>query len=832
MWRILLFIPLLCTSLLQAQNNTAKDTLWKKTYRASERKINNLVHTRLDLRPDMEKETLNGQAWITLKPVFYPSDSLLLDAKDMSIRQVQLVKPGSMQPLKYTYADGLHLRIQLDKTYSAAETYTVYIAYTAKMGRVEHADETRPFTGKGLQYSRPENGKGGVQLWTQGETEFNSCWFPTIDKPNQRSTSEIALTVPAYMVTLSNGVLAAKKQNSDNTRTDTWKNTQSNPPYLFFIGAGDYAVVKEKYRNIDLEYYVDKEYKNEAAGIFRNTPAIIGFFSDKLGVNYAWSRYAQIACRGLIASAMENTTAVSFSDRVQKNRRELLDDNEWESVVAHEIMHHWFGNMVTPESWSNLALSEGLATYGEYLWYEHKYGRQKADEHYYQITRDYLGDQRNITKQVVRYTYRDKEGLFDAVSYQKAACVFHMLRNEVGDEAFFKSLKLYLEQNKFKSVEAASLRLAFEEVTGRDLAQFWNQWFYGAGHPQLDVAYSYAENNKMLVVTVKQLQKTETVFQAPLGLDIYEQGVKTTYPVMLTGRTDTFRFTLQRKPNLVNLDGKKVLLCEKQENKTLDDYIYQYGHSELYADKREAVEFALANAQNETAAGFLLELLGNAQTTPGIRHVILHAIDEANMTDEPILAVVEEMLGTEKNNINKSIALDILGKAGKKEYEKLFTGYVRDSSYSVSGAALEALLKINQQKAIALLPSVQSDCRGRLKKAAGKTEVFTKTDADFGTMLAGFSSQSLVDQYKENFVTLFNFITYLGLLQNPDNFKKGLETVIDFRTTVTPYSAELKDMITGALQEVKEKKKKILAASATPRPDIEAQLGYIEAAFR
>lgn len=830
---LLLLLPALCWYGAQAQNNTTKDTLWKTTYRGSVQKVNNLVHTRLDLRPDIENEQLHGKAWITLKPHFYATDTVWLDAKAMHIEAVQLVRSKGLQKLSYTYPDSMRLRIVLDKKYTAGEPYTIYIAYTARMNRVEHASATGAFTGKGLQYSLPdkETGNKAIQMWTQGQTEFSSCWFPTIDKPNQRTTGEIKITVPASMVTLSNGTLAGQKNNG-RLRTDAWKMEQPNPPYLFFIAAGEYAVVKEKHRNINLEYYVEKEYKDVAPLLFRNTGAIIDFFSEKLGIAYGWSKYAQISCRGFIGAAMENTTAVAFSDKIQRNKRELRDEDEWESVVAHEIMHHWFGNLVTPESWSNLPLSEGLATYGEYLWFERKYGRQKADEHFYISVSEYLGDPRNGNKQLIRNIYRDKEDMFDAVSYHKAAWVFHSLRNEVGDEAFFKALNIYLSGNRLKSVEATGLRLAFEEVTGKDLSTFWNQWFYGTGHPQLDIAYNYSEQDKTVSVVVKQTQKSATVYHAPVDLDVYAGGKKKTYNLWLNNRTDTFLFSTDRRPDLVNFDSKKILLCEKKENKTVAEYIYQYNHSDLYAGKREALEKVLGQTTDMDAIQFALGLLADKQTPDGFKRLILRAVDETGTTDEAVMGIVEQAAMQEKNSINRALALDILGKLKNKAYAGLFAQNAMDSSYTVAGAALDALLKVDEQKAISLLPALKNDNRGRLKKAVYKTVVLTKNDADFDAMYAGFTGLSLVDQYKENFVTLFHFITYLGQVQNPDNFKKGLNSVIEFRTTITPYSAELKDMITKALQEVKEKKQKMLQSSPAANTGLQALVKDMDVLLR
>jgi aminopeptidase N len=178
--------------------------------------------------------------------------------------------------------------------------------------------------------------------------------------------------------------------------------------------------------------------------------------------------------------------------------------------------------------------------------------------------------------------------VFDAVSYHKGGRVLNMLRNYVGDEAFFKSLNLYLNNNKFKSAEAHQLRLAFEEVTGKDYNWFWNQWYYANGHPKLDITYSYDTIAKKATVIVKQTQTTEKVFKLPVAIDVYAAGKKTRYNEWVENKTDTFNYPLSSKPDLINFDGDKVLLAEKTENKTMDDYVYQYKYAKTYVDQKRS----------------------------------------------------------------------------------------------------------------------------------------------------------------------------------------------------------------------------------------------------
>ncbi len=492
--------------LLMAQPGAARDTTWKKEYRETATRINDLVHTKLDAKFDYSKSHMNGKVWITLKPHFYTTDSLTLDAKGMDIHKVALVKGTAIKDLKYNY-DNRQLRIRLDKNYNADEAYTVYIDYTAKPNELEVKGSAAINDAKGLYFINPkgEEKDKPTQIWTQGETEATSVWCPTIDKPNQKTTQEMYLTVPAKYVTLSNGKLMSQKKNADDTRTDYWKMDLPNAPYLFFMGVGDYAIIKDSWKGKEVNYYVEKEYASVARKIFGLTPEMIGFFSKFTGVDYPWVKYAQITGRDYVSGAMENTTATLHGSSAQQDARQLTDGNRWESVVAHELFHQWFGDYVTAESWSNITMNESFANYSETLWDEYKYGKDAGDAQNFGDMQGYLGSN-SAKKDLVRFYYSDKEDVFDAVSYNKGGRILHMLRNYVGNEAFSKALNLYLTTNKFKSGEPQQLRLAFEEITGRDLNWFWNQWYYGSGHPKLDINYSYDDVAKKARVIVNQTQ--------------------------------------------------------------------------------------------------------------------------------------------------------------------------------------------------------------------------------------------------------------------------------------------------------------------------------------
>lgn len=789
---------------LQAQPNAPVDTSWKKEYRETATKVNDLVHTKLDVKFDYDHAYMNGKAWITLKPHFYATDSLTLDAKGMDIHKVALMKGTSMKELQYKY-DGWFLRISLDKKYKGGEAYTVYIDYTAKPNEVQVKGSAAINDAKGLYFINPkgEEKDKPTQIWTQGETEATSVWCPTIDKPNQKTTDEIYMTVPAKYVTLSNGKLVSQKKNADGTRTDYWKMELPHAPYLFFMGVGDYAVIKDSWKGKEVSYYVEKAYAPVARKIFGLTPEMINFYSTITGVDFPWYKYSQITGQDYVSGAMENTTATLHSDAAQQDARELTDGNAWESVIAHELFHQWFGDYVTTESWSNITLNESFADYSETLWFEHKYGKDAGDEHIYQNRQAYLASPGNAKKDLVRFYYADKEDVFDQVSYPKGGAILHMLRTYVGDSAFFKALNLYLTTNKFKSAEAQQLRLAFEDITGKDLNWYWNQWYYGAGHPTLDINYSYDASAKKEMVIVNQTQP-DKLFKLPVAVDIYNGANKVRYQVWAKNKVDTFYFNAAQKPDLVNFDGDKVLLCTKKENKTLDEYIHQYKYAGKFVDRREALDYALNHIDEPKA----IDLVKTALKDPfdGIR---IMAVSRLNVKKDNVRQAVETTLADiAKNDTKRPIraaAISKLGQLKDPSYASLFKSAVNDSSYSVSGNALRALFDVDSiaavtdAKRLAPLPS-----KGSLSSAITTVIIASGDESSADMILSTFEKMPL-SQAKFN--QLQAIVSFLAKTKNMDIVKRGVNDIAEFRDAIPEaFKGQTDGPINGLLKDLGAKK--------------------------
>lgn len=671
-----------------------------------------LIHTKIEIAFDWANKRANGKATLTLRPWFYPADRVTLDAKNFDIKNVSF--DGRTDKLNYDY-NGETLTVFLGKTYTRNEEFKLAITYVAK------PDERNTFGGsdaitsdKGLFFINPDGAdpEKPKQIWTQGETENSSRWFPTVDKPNERCTQEIYITVEDKYKTLSNGLMVSSKKNADGTRTDYYKMDKPHAPYLFMMAIGEYAVVKDKWRNIDVEYYVEPKYEAYARDIFPHTTEMLEFFSNKLNYPYAWPKFAQVVVRDYVSGAMENTTAVIFGEYMNGTTRELLDTRmNNERVVAHEMFHHWFGDLVTTESWANLTLNEGFANYSEYLWMEHKHGRDEADNHLMNEQQGYILSAAGGGHPLIHFAYNDREDMFDAHSYNKGGAVLHMLRQEVGDEAFFAALNRYLKRNEFTDVEVHELRMAFEDVTGRDLNWFFNQWYLGAGHPNLDISYSWDEATKKAGVTIAQTQTAEggvaNVFELPMAIDLYDaSGKSVRHNVRVTKRTQTFYFDAAAKPALINADAAKTLLCVKNDQHSAEEWAFMYRHAPLFRDRYEALE----NLSGDKKAADLAKQVAAEALNDKFWGIRSKALEMADGETPGVMERVASIAEKDNQPSVKATALTILGETGDKRYlDVIKKGLGNDQAFSVVGAALGALGKFDPAAAAAVTQTLQKE---------------------------------------------------------------------------------------------------------------------------
>jgi aminopeptidase N len=670
------------------------------TYQAARTKLHNLLHTKLDINFDWKKQHLHGIATLQVQAHFYPQSQLILDAQNLVIHQVSLLEDTNKRALKYHY-DHKQLVIDLDRPYTKEEPCWVEIHYTAS-GKQNHPTSSSLLNApQGLFFINPDGQDSNrpQQIWTQGEPNTSSCWFPTIDAPNQKCTQEMYLTVDERFKTLSNGVLVYTTLNEDQTRTDYWSMDLPHAPYLFMLAVGEFAEVEDEWNDIPVNYYVAPAYKPYAKAIFGRTPEMLEFFSEKLDYPYPWPKYSQVVVQDYLAAGMENTTAVVLSDAFQMDERELLDSNH-EDILAHELFHHWFGNLVTCESWAHVVLNESLACLGTHLWKSHQYGQYASERDIWQTLNNYLEEAKSKQVSLIRPYYQQPIELFDHHSYYKGTLVFHMLRNYLGEEAFWQSLSHYLKKHAFTSVDIHQLRKAFEEITGEDLNWFFNQWFLAPGHPILQAEHTYTNGKVTLKVWQKQTAPSP-IYQLPLSVDIWVKGQKRNYQVLLDKTYQEFKWDAAQRPELVYIDRQAILVGELEHPQSPEETLCLYHYGDNFFAQYEALSRLIKNNKNVQVTHYTL--LGEALQNKFwfFRVMAIEALagyQEKNTQDisERLIKVVQE----DDHAAVRGAALRTLSTLpNSSQYTEVYKASLADSSYQVVSMALDAYAKTSADSA-------------------------------------------------------------------------------------------------------------------------------------
>ncbi|MCX8144302.1 MAG: M1 family aminopeptidase [Bacteroidia bacterium] len=707
-----LFGILGCISLSLAQSQ--KDSILKRpyvydpNYRATNTLIVDILHTNLYVKPIWDSSILIGKAEIILKPYFYPTRQIFLNARGMRLNKIQINDYSNKTlslPFTYQYEND-SIKIQLNKTILPTQTLVINIDYVAQPEKIKIGGSAAIQSDKGLYFINPKGEIPGKmpQIWTQGETQSNSVWFPTVDSPNEKMTHDIYITVDKKYTTLSNGILVESIPNKDGTKTDHWKMALPHAPYLVMMGIGEFKKITDTpWKGKEISYYVEPQYAPYAKAIFANTSKMITFFSNKLGVDYAWPKYSQIICRDYVSGAMENTSATLHGEFLHQTDRDTVGGVKGEDVIAHELFHQWFGDLVTCESWSNLPLNESFATYGEYLWEEYYRGRDAADEHHYFSKKGYINNPPHKNPPLIRFFYENREEMFDNISYNKGGQVLHMLRKLVGDSAFFQSLKYYLTQNKFKTAEIHHLRLAFEEITGQDLNWFFNQWFMYGGHPELTIQKNYDNNAKLLTLKVKQEQPIEyPIYRLPLYVDIYTSKSVERKFIDIQQAEQTFTFTVNENPLLVNFDAERQLLAKINYTKTLEEYLYQFEHAPLWEDRYEAITKIGEEYKNQEKTELLNFLLnkGLADKYHRIRSMVIDFIKPKITSDEKVKNKIIELSQKDPSPNVKEDALEALASLKDNTTLNIYKNVIeKEYGSGLIAAALKGINSIDKNLA-------------------------------------------------------------------------------------------------------------------------------------
>ena len=660
-------------------------------------------HVKLVVALDFEQETVRGNVYTTFSALYDDLKTVTFDAVELHIEHVML--EGSKE-LAYS-TDAKKLIVTLDRPYNYGEQFTIAVEYHAK-----------PRTGLHFIKPAPEEPTRPVQAWTFGQPRYHSHWFPCHDAPNDRATSEIIATVPAQFITISNGNLLSVTDNGD-TRTHHWRHDVPHAAYLISLVVGDFAVIEDYYKHIPVTYYVRPDRKDDALLYMGKTPEMIRFFSEYTGVEYPYDKYAQTVVE-IFTGAMEHTTATMHGFSLLVDKRASLDI-DLVPVVAHELAHQWFGDLLTCRDWSNGWLNEGFASYFEELWGEHDQGTDYFKQSMLNLKNGYLEEDSHYRRPIVYHVYHD-DGfeLFDAHMYNKGAWVLHMLRHQLGEAAFKRAIHAYISHYREREVITADLERTFEDVTGRSLAQFFQQWVYRGGYPAFEVNYSWDSEHNMAKVKIKQTQQIDDLtpcFVTPVDLaftiptsdeaarDDNTTETRTVGMQIMVGEDEqveqTFYVPLERQPVMVRFDPGGWLLKTLKFERSARMMRYQLARDSDMLGRIEAAE-ALGEAGDDES----IEALKKALLTDafwGVQNAaasVLGIIGTRKAQDD-LLQGLQELDPVKFSRVRAAIARS-LGKFQAPPQTELAERSAQilsvlldkgDVSYLVESAAAEALGK-------------------------------------------------------------------------------------------------------------------------------------------
>lgn len=508
-----------------------------------------LKHLTLDLELSFEQRAVSGEARLDFIRRAPSGTELVLDAIGFELKELKLSLDGEkarvlIEGPDYSY-DGDALRVVIPEV---SQGGTLTVAYRA-VPRV------------GLYFLAPDAEVPGrpLQVWSQCQDEDGRHWFPCIDKPHVKMTTEIRVSVPHGMTALSNGELLEKKTPAKGKWLFHYRLDVPHPSYLMTLVVGHFDEWEEEVtlpsgRVIPLRYLVPVGKKAEGKRAFSGTAQMIELFTERTGVEYPWDRYSQVVVSDFIFGGMENTTATTMYEHILLDKKAALDI-ESHDLVAHELAHQWFGDLVTCRDWSHAWLNEGFATYMELVEREARLGRDEYDEAVRADLEIYLGEANGDYKRpIVCNDYEEPIDLFDRHLYQKGGLVLHMLRRRLGDSIFWTGVQSYLQKHRGSIVETRDLLRELEEASGLSLERFFDQWVFRPGHPELDVKVSYEDG--LLSVDVEQTQSGADVatFELPLEVLVCVDGEWVRHSRNIQEKKSSLVVRTQTRPTGVVID--------------------------------------------------------------------------------------------------------------------------------------------------------------------------------------------------------------------------------------------------------------------------------------
>lgn len=720
-----------------------------------------LIHTRIEGTLDWAHQTFPALATLTVSPHHYAQQSLTLDAKGMQINAVRVKYPSDISTT-HTY-DFRQLTLSFSAAVQPTDTLIIEIEYIAQPEEWARADSLNPRTAKGLYFIDPLDTLPHYprQVWTQGQAVGSSVWFPTIDQPNQRMTQELLITVADTLVTFSNGILKAQTALGGGLRQDHWLLDRPHAPYLAAMAVGRFSIVADTAGSVPLSYYMEPEWAPYAKAVFGSTKPMVTVFEETLGVPFPWPEYRQIVVRDFVAGGMENTGATIMFDNMNIDARTLLDQ-DFEGLIAHELFHQWFGDMVTTESWPQLVLNEGMASYGEYIWARAAGGKDREQHEAYIDMNRYLEEVNSSgAAPIVRYYESNPGRMFNRHTYQKGAQVWRMLENYLGRASFFSGLQHYLTQHAYQAVDLHDLRLALEEVTGKDLLWFFDQWLLDEGHPIISVTYTPGPKNNQTTVHFMQqhLSNPTAIYRLPIPLEIQGES----HWIDWHSRDTTLVFTAA--PVDIRVDPDRTVLAEwiDQRDKSMWEAAWVNGS---FFERWDAFHY-FHDSSTFNMGGQLLAL---QDPYWGIREMAINVISTEGEGAEVFKQKLIHLSVNDPSAKVRAAALSRLLNYSDPALSGIYQNATQDTSYGVIAKGLIGLTNYDQGAAMRIASRFEDAPLQALTLAIGYVYAYTPVEdkGDFFVRLNHHINRGATAEW-------YGYIgSYFRKSQEVDEIKQGL----------------------------------------------------------
>lgn len=634
-------------------------------------------HMKLTIVPDFDNHAITGS--LTLKiTALQDTNCIDLDAAELQIKSVST----AIHNLEFRMLED-KLKIKLGKMLKEEETIELVISYSS-----------RPR--KGFYFITPDKHYPNKQAeaWTQGETTEAKYWFPCLDHPQVKFSSEISVMVPIGYTAISNGKLL-KVEQKNKMQVYHWSELNPHPAYLASIVIGKYVEINDGENN-NLYYYVPQDRKQDAGRSFDHTSGMIKFFEGYLGTKYPYAKYSQVTVQDFVYGGMENSSCTTLTLDTLHDKKAHLDFTS-DHLVSHELAHQWFGDLVTCRDWQHIWLNEGFATYCEALYWESSRGKDEFQYYVMQTADDYFEEAGSrYIRPIVTKVYKHPDDLFDRHTYEKGGCVLHMLRHYVGDKYFKRSLKTYLQRFANSTAETDDLRKIFELETGKSLQQFFDQWIFKEGHPNLRVEFSFQDNVAKL--KIEQMQEGEP-FEFPIDIKLAFEKAEKIYTFDITEKENTFQLPVDKEVEWFSVDPEFKILKTISIKAPKEMLIRQLKNGSTVIERIEAARALKCNSSDSTVEALKTTILQDRFWGVAAEAAKTLGSIKINYAYE----VLKDCTSVSNPKARRAV-VKALGEFRKEEAIELLKPVLQgDESYFVESEAAIAIGKTKSKEAIAIL---------------------------------------------------------------------------------------------------------------------------------